>query len=154
MKLYAVYQPTNPDLDADERLDQTRFVRDGFSLFAFIAPAIWAAFNQLWLVLLGYIAAVLAIEGAFQALGATPWSGALASLVLNLWFGLEAHDLQRWTLRRKRFEEVDVVAGTSADDCELRFFENDAARQTVTTHTQTTATTQSERPVSPWGTPA
>ena len=58
---FTVHEEPQPKADRDERAERLKFVREGFSLFAFIAPPLWMLANRLWLVLIGYLVILAAI---------------------------------------------------------------------------------------------
>ena len=96
------------------------FVKEGLCWPALFFPPVWLIFREMWLVLLVYLAGVVAI-----ALLAAASADAVAAVTFGLaWllFALEANGLRRWTLERRGFELIGVAAGSSARDAELRFF--------------------------------
>ena len=56
----ASYLILTPPAGPDRNHDRTRFVRDGFSLAAFVFPALWMLFHRLWL----HAAAALLLQAA------------------------------------------------------------------------------------------
>ena len=52
---YTVHEQPQPPADREERAERLKFVREGFSLFAFVFPPLWMLVNRLWLVLIGYL---------------------------------------------------------------------------------------------------
>ncbi len=119
MQVYTVHQGPSPAAGGDDVV----FIHDGFSWPALIVPPLWALYRTLWAVLAGVAVVTLAIEAAAR------WSGAPLEVVVAttfaaaLLFAFEANDLRRWTLRRRGFRDVGVVAGRSLSDAEQRFFE-------------------------------
>lgn len=100
-----------------------RFVRDGFSPAAALLPPLWMAAHGLWLVLMGYVVSCLAIFTLAAALGTPDAVAGGALIALNIIVGFEAASLVRWSLDRLGWQEVGVVTGSSAGDCERRFFD-------------------------------
>jgi hypothetical protein len=93
---------------------QPVLVKEGFSLWAFLFAAPWFAVKGLWLVLVLYLAAG-AILGA--ALAPLPEAvTAPVALAIQLLIGWHARDLQRWTLARKGFRTIAVVAAKGGED--------------------------------------
>ena len=52
-----------PPADREERAEKLKFVREGFSILAFILPPVWMIANRLWLVLIGYLLILGALYG-------------------------------------------------------------------------------------------
>lgn len=100
------------------------FVKDGFSIFAFVAAPIWLLANRMWLVLFGYVVAFAALELIFSALGASEAGRRVVTLGLNLLVGFEADSLRRWTLERKGWALIGTVTGDNEAVCERRFIES------------------------------
>lgn len=121
MALYTVHLPPGEGA-ATAKAERVRLVRDGFSLFALVAPVIWLLWHRLWLGLLGYILAAVAIEGLARA--TSPMVATIVAAVFAVWFALSARDIQRWTLSRRGWRTLAVVEGTSREAAERRFFEN------------------------------
>jgi hypothetical protein len=119
VRLYTVHQGPSPA----GRGDDVVFIRDGFSWLALIVPPLWALYRALWLVVAGIAVLALAINGLAQWTAAS--SSAMVAVILAavLLFAFEANDLWRWTLRRRGFRDVAIVAGRSLADAELRFFQ-------------------------------
>lgn len=119
MRLYTVHQGPSPA----GRGDDVVFIRDGFSWLALIVSPLWALYRALWLVVAGIAVLALAINGLAQWMAAS--SSAMVAVILAavLLFAFEANDLWRWTLRRRGFRDVAIVAGRSLADAELRFFQ-------------------------------
>ena len=119
MALFTVHLP--PEAERSEATaDRIRFVRDGFSVWALLLPLPWILVNRLWLVLLGWLAAIAALEGLTLAAGEA--AGAVAAALFSIWFAMEARDLKRWTLDRRGWRLAAVVEGGDLDIVERRFF--------------------------------
>jgi hypothetical protein len=120
---YTVYESSSPPDDHMARAERFVFVKEGFSAFAALLPPLWMIVNRLWIALLLYIAALLALEVVLVRLAARPDWRTFAVAIIHIAVGLEAGGLRRWGLRRRGWRIVGSVVGRSAADCERRFFE-------------------------------
>lgn len=120
MAIYTVHAPPGEDPPA-HRAEDVRFVREGFSVWALVLPGVWFLWNRMWLVFLGWLAAMVAFEFAGRALPG-PYVP-LAAALFCLFLALEARDLLRWTLERRGWRLVGVVEGGDRDVAERRFFD-------------------------------
>jgi hypothetical protein len=107
--------------DEEERMERAVFVRDGFSVLAFLVPPLWLLANGMILVLIAVLGAATALGIAVQTLFGEPVAF-IASLGLLVWFGLEARALRRWSLGRRGWRMVGVVEGKRFRDAERRWF--------------------------------
>lgn len=124
MITYTVHEPPGAPADRLDRAESLVFVRDGYSLTAAIFTPFWAIANRLWLVLVGYVLVVAALELGLRWMGVSN-TGAATVLItaLHLLVGLEASSLHRWTLRRRGWSDLGSVSGRNSEDCERRFFD-------------------------------
>jgi hypothetical protein len=114
MAAYTAYLPP------DGRAEDARFIRDRFSLFAFLFPPFFLVWHRLWLALAAWLLAVVTLavvgnavsEGLAAALGFLP----------GLYLGVVGRDLVRARLERQGWREAGVVSAASLADVELRFF--------------------------------
>jgi hypothetical protein len=122
MSVYTVHEPPlhNGAAPAAERFV---FVRDGFSLWAFLFGWLWMLRHRMWLVLAGYIVIVAGLETAIWVLGASSAVLALVGVLISFLVGLEAGTLRRFTLNRRGWKNVGVVSGDDLEDAERRFFD-------------------------------
>ncbi len=128
MAIYTVYVPQEAAPGSPTALDRAVLVRDSFHWLAFLFPVLWLLFNRLWLALLIFLAISIGGSAAAQAAG-FPQSGiAVAGLLFSLLVGLLAPDIKGWTLSRRGYPAVDVVAAPDQEDAERRFFERWLAR--------------------------
>jgi len=109
--------------------DRFVFVRDGFHFWAAVAGVIWLIWNRLWLALIGWVAVTLAIDVGMAALGATSGAILFVDLLLALLMGFEAASLQRWTLSRRKWRQLDIVVADDEESAERRFFDRWTAKQ-------------------------
>lgn len=96
------------------------FVRDGFSVAAFLVPPLWLAWHRLWveaLLALGLVLAVPALAGWLGAGAAAPW----LSLLLALAVGLEGPSLRLAACRRRGWKDGAVIEADGLRDAEIRF---------------------------------
>lgn len=118
MASYVVMRPDS----GDERRERTAFIRDGFSVIAFLVPLIWLLWHRLWGETVLLIAAGILI-GAAGELGLLPeWAIILISLLVNLLAGFEGQGRRIARLRRKGFAEEAVIWASSIEDAEARYF--------------------------------
>src|SRR5262245_23212991 len=141
MPVYTVHEP--PPRDGDDATavaDRFVFVRDGFSLWAFLLGPLWMLWRRLWLVLLIYLVVMAALQAGLWALGASSTVKFLVGLLIALLIGFEAPSLRRWTLTRRGWINHGVVVADSEEAAERRFFDAWIVRET--------------RPPAPGGSPA
>ncbi len=123
MTVFTVHQPPprkNEDVAPPERF---AFVRDGFHFWAFLLGPLWMLWNRLWLVLLGCIAVMAAIQAALWAIGVSGAVKFAVAFLVAVLVGCEAGTLRRWSLRR-RWSNVGLVVAPNKELAERRFFES------------------------------
>ena len=124
MAVYTVHEPaaTKAEKSAPDP-ERFVFVRDGFSFWAFLLGPLWMLRHRMWLVLLGYVLVVIALEVAQQALRVSSSATFIVSLLLMLLVGFEAATLRRFTLGRRKWVNVGVIVGDDIEAAERRFFD-------------------------------
>ena len=124
MPAYTVHEP--PPRDGDDpaaATDRFVFVRDKFSMWAFLFAPLWMVWRRLWLVLLIYLVAMLALQAGLWALGVPGGARFAVVLLVNVLIGFEAATLRRWTLTRRRWISHGVVVADDEESAERRFFD-------------------------------
>src|SRR5262249_53005969 len=104
--------------------------------WALVFGPLWLIWNRLWLALIGWIVMVAALDGALSALGAGRTAIWFANLIVALLLGFEAPTLQRWTLSRRNWRQLDIVVADDEDGAERRFFDRYSIRQRGITNDQ------------------
>lgn len=89
-------------------------VKEGFSLWAFLFAAPWFIWHRMWLVLVLYLAGgtILGVATAELPEAVTAPLGLAAQLLI----GWHARDLHRWTLARRGWRMIGVVATEGGED--------------------------------------
>lgn len=95
----------------------TILLREGFAWLAFLFPGLWFLVNRMWLVLVLYLAGAVLLGAAMRDLP-DPLIG-LAGLAVQLLIGCHARDLRRWTLARRGWRLLGVVAAAGGEDAAL-----------------------------------
>lgn len=113
-------------------LEKMQVVKDGINILAFIFPTVWLLYKRMWLVALllfivMFLFAYLVEIGIFSE---TAYN--IATMVLNVFFGLSAHDLYGLHLKSKGHALVGVVAAKEEMEAKLRFLEGYQLKQPVT----------------------
>ena len=123
MSIYTVHEPLPRASEATADPVRFRFVRDGFHFWAFVLGPVWMLFHRLWLVFLLYVILSAALQTALWFAGATWGTKFVIGLLISMLIGLEAPTLRRWTLSRRGWSTVGVVAADDAESAERRFFD-------------------------------
>jgi hypothetical protein len=124
IQAYTVHEKPSPAADRIDRAEELIFVRDGFSLAAFLLGPLWMLSKQMWLAFLGYLAASAVILLVVNGTGLDERWGLYGILALHMLIGFEADTLMRWTLGRKGWRLISSVSGASYEECERRFLDN------------------------------
>src|SRR5437764_11177719 len=119
MPVYTVHAPlaSGADLRATDRFV---FVRDGFHLWAAVLGVLWLAWHRLWLALIGWIIVVVAADLILLSAGIGGGTVMFADLLLAILLGFEASSLERWSLSRGGWRQLDIVVGDDLDAAERR----------------------------------
>jgi hypothetical protein len=135
MPVYTVHAPAASNMDF-RATDRFAFVRDGFHVWAAIFGLVWLAWHRLWLALIGWIVLMTVIDIAMVRLGVDGGTVFLVDALLALLLGFEAASLQRWTLSRRKWRQLDIVVADGEEAAERRFFDRWTARQRVPSNDQ------------------
>lgn len=122
MPVYSVYEPLVKDVDPGRQVDQVKFVKEGFSLFAFILPWLYFIVKRMWIALAAYLLVILALVSLGYGLGLPEWMTQVVSAGVSLLIGLEAQNLYQASLERTGYKLSDVVAGQRLVQCEADYF--------------------------------
>ncbi len=123
MPVYTVHAPKSLGNDVRAEPEKVVFVRDGFHVWAFLLGFIWLIYRRLWLVLLGYIVVQIGAEIMLRLAHASSFAHFVVMLVIALFLGSEAGSLRRWTLSRRKWQQIGLVAADDEEAAERRFFE-------------------------------
>ena len=122
MPVFTVHAPVNGGADLAST-DKFTFVRDGFHFWAAAATVLWLLWHRLWWALLGWIVVTVAISLGLTALGASSGVILFADFLIAILMGFEAATLQRWTLSRRKWRQLDIVVADDEEAAERRFFD-------------------------------
>lgn len=119
LKLYTVFSKT----DASGELEDVRFVRDGFSFLAFLLNVFWALYHRLW-----WLAAVcLGVLVGTELLVRSGWLSVFSVGVIQVGafiiVGMWANDCLRASLKKRGYDDEDVVSGETKIRAQQRFFD-------------------------------
>ena len=121
---YTLHMPANAEPGDPEALENAELIKDGFAWGAFVLGPfafLWFFWNRLWLAAIGVLIAVAALTGLLQVLRLGGGTAAIAMWLLVLLIGLEANNLKRWTLRRRK-PAVDMVTASDREEAEAKAF--------------------------------
>jgi hypothetical protein len=120
MTVYTVHEPPPRKNESAAAPERFLFVRDGFYFWAFLLGPVWMLWHRLWLVLTGYVVAMVGIETALWALGASSLMKGTVGFLVAVLIGCEAGTLRRWSLRR--WNNAGLVVAPTIEEAERRFF--------------------------------
>lgn len=124
MAIYTVLAPATRVGDAPDDPLRPVFIKDGFSWPAFLIALPWMLYRRMWLVLIGYIVVAMAVALLLSRASDTVIT--IVMVLLSLLFALEANNLRRWTLERRRYSFLGVAEGRNIEEAEIRFFSEQA----------------------------
>ena len=124
MAVYTVHQPPVKKYESSPDPERFEFVRDGFSFWAFLFGPLWMLRHRMWLVLVGYVVLVVALELTLRAMGATGSVKFLAGVLMAILIGMEAGTLRRFTLGRRRWKHIGLIVGDDRESAERRFYDS------------------------------
>jgi hypothetical protein len=128
MPAFAVLEPPARNRSASEHADRFVFLRERFSLGAFLFGPLWMIWRRLWVVLVIYMVAVGFLEFGLHGLGVGWVALAGVYLISQVLVGLEAAGLRRWTRLRHGWRDCGVVIADDLEMAERRFFDACARR--------------------------
>jgi hypothetical protein len=123
MPIYTVHEPPLRKTETAADPSRFRFVRDGFHFWAFVFGPLWMLRYRLWLVLLCYVLLSVLLRVAMWFTGGSSNVAFFVGVMVSLLIGLEASTLRRWTLGRRGWRTVGVVAAEDVESAERRFFD-------------------------------
>ena len=122
MTVFTVHEPAGMRGRGDAAARRIVFVKEGFCWPAFLIAPVWLVYRRMWLVLLGFLAAGVALTGLERWLRPDSSLTTVVEFALLLLFALEANNLRRWNLRRRGYRMRAVVSGRDREECERKFF--------------------------------
>ena len=101
---------------------EVEFVREGFSILAFLFTFLWLWVHRAWLA--GFVVlAVDALLALFQSsLGVPEYLFIAIQIAISMGVGIFGQDLYRSALERRGFTETGVATGESLEEAEMRYF--------------------------------
>jgi hypothetical protein len=121
-RVYNVYEKP----EAADPADRMILVREGFFWWAFWFGALWLGFKRMWLVLLIFIAASIALSAASHMVDLPKASDMMMQLWLQVMLAYHAGDLQGWTLKRRGYRLAGVLVAPTSMRAEQRYFQHAA----------------------------
>ena len=124
MAAYVVMEP--PGAPPGEASDGAMFIRDGFSILAFLVPPLWLLWKTLWIEAAFAFAAAVGLAALGEAAGFGLIGSAL-SLLVSIFIGLEGSALRIAAQRRRGWSERAAIEADTLDEAEIRYLSADDA---------------------------
>ncbi len=121
MAIFTVHVPNNRD-DAFSRAERTVFVRDGFSVAAFLLGPLYLLRFRAWIAAAAWVLVVAGGAWLCRAAGLPAGVDLGLLLLVALFTGVEASSLRRSALGARRYDLADVVEGSNWEEGERTFF--------------------------------
>jgi hypothetical protein len=102
-------------------LDRIVFLRDGFSVAAFLLGPFWLLWRRAWLAALLWTI-LLGGVGALAAAGLSREAVSVLEIALGALLGFEGSRLVAWTLARRGYAETAVIVAENLEEAETSFF--------------------------------
>lgn len=102
------------------RLEQTRFVGDGFAIWALIVPPVWALWHGMWLTLVAMIV-LMALATAYNPLAGSP-----VMYGIGLILALDGSEIRRLELHLRGWREAAAVEARTIEGAEELWIEGRA----------------------------
>ncbi len=122
MVTYRVFKPAVAPLNDLEQVDSFRFIKSGFCWPALFIPILWLLYHRAWYVMLAYVAMVIGMTVFLLITGLTGAGATILTLVLGLYFALEANNLRAFELEHRGYQFCGVTTGKNLYECEKQFF--------------------------------
>jgi hypothetical protein len=122
MPTYTVHEPPPRKNESVASPERFVFVRDGFHFWAFLLPPLWFVLRRLWLALIIYVVASIALDFALSRAHVPASWRMLVDVLIAILIGFEAASIQRWTLQRRKWKTLGFVVAEDAELAERRFF--------------------------------
>ena len=117
MTLFTVHIPVEAR-DPQEIADKIRVIPEKASLAAFLLGPIWLVAQGAYLAVGVWVGMVAALVGAMVLVGLAPAGLAAIILLIQVFIGVEGHQMARGAASRGRFRMVDVVNARNAEEAE------------------------------------
>lgn len=101
--------------------DRIVFLRDGFSVPAFLLGPLWLAWRRAWIPAVLWTVLLVGL-GSLRLVGLSAETVSVLELASSVLLGFEGTRLVAWSLARRGFTESAVVVGESLDEAETVFF--------------------------------
>ena len=126
MPTFTVHVPSGIE-DNVERAERTLFVREGFSLPAFVFGPLFLLYRRLWRAALAWLVAAIALSVLTHVLALSIPVTLLLYLVLAVLVGLEANEARRQALGGRGYIGSALVTGSTRTMVERTFFSASSA---------------------------
>jgi Protein of unknown function (DUF2628) len=123
MSIYTVYEPPLRGHESAPDPERFVFVRDGFSIWAFLLAPLWMLRHRLWLAFVGYVIVIVMLSFGLRAIGTSATLANIVTVLVSLLVGFEAATLRRFGLARRGWRNVGIVVGDDLESAERRFFD-------------------------------
>jgi hypothetical protein len=128
MAIYVVMEP--PAANAAEAAERAVLIRDGFAFLAFLVPPLWLLWHRLWIEAAFAFAAGVGLTALGEVAG-LGFAGALLSLLVSIFVGLEGAALRINSLRRRGWREWGVVEASDIAEAEIRYLAGEEEGEVV-----------------------
>lgn len=127
MAIFTVHVPADVT-DATKRAERTIFVREGFSVPAFLFGPLLLLYRRLWLAAIGWCVLAVLLGALARVLHLPAFSTFVLFFLLALMTGLEASTVRQAALRRRGYIFAALLASPTRDDAERAFFRGEGTR--------------------------
>ena len=127
MAIFTVHVPPNVP-DPTKRADRTVFVREGFSVPAFVFGPLFFLYRRLWVAALAWCVAAVLLGFLAHLLQLPRSSGTLLFVLLALITGLESGTARRAALERRGYILAALLTALTRDEAEIAFFRGEGTR--------------------------